>query len=230
MFHARKCRATPLCGDNSGMAVSNSSHPTLVLGSTSRYRQELLSRLRLPFVCRAPEVDESALPGELPAALATRLALGKAEAVARARQAPTQQQDIVVIGSDQVADLNGVAIGKPGGHLQALAQLQAMRGHTVVFHTAVAVVRPATQFSRVESSLVHVTFRADISDAELDRYLHLDQPYDCAGSAKVESLGIMLLERVESDDPTALVGLPLIATSRLLRAAGFSLFPDITTA
>ena len=172
MFHARKCRATPLCGDNSGMAVSNSSHPTLVLGSTSRYRQELLSRLRLPFVCRAPEVGESALPGELPAALATRLALAKAEAVARAMQAPRSSRTIVVVGSDQVADLNGVAIGKPGGHRQTLAQLQAMRGQTVAFHTAVAVVRPATQFSRVESSLVRATFRADISDAELDHYLH----------------------------------------------------------
>ncbi|HEX5312657.1 Maf family nucleotide pyrophosphatase [Aquabacterium sp.] len=209
------------------MAVLNTSHPALILGSTSRYRQELLSRLRLPFLCQAPEVDESPLPGEAPADLANRLALAKAEAVAQATQQP-QPRDVIVIGSDQVADLNGLAIGKPGGHEQALRQLQAMRGQTVVFHTAVAVIRPATHFRQQAMSSVRVTFRADISDEELDHYLHLDQPYDCAGSAKVESLGITLLERVDSDDPTALVGLPLIATSRLLRAAGLPLFSGIS--
>jgi septum formation protein len=191
--------------------------PTLILASTSRYRHELLSRLRLPFEVRAPEVDETPRPGEAPAALALRLALAKARAVANAL-AP-RHADALVIGSDQVADLDGAPIGKPGTHERAVAQLRAMRGRSVVFQTAVAVVRAATGFEG--SALVPVTVRfRPLSDAEIEHYLRTEQPYDCAGSAKCETLGIALLDAIASDDPTALVGLPLIRTSALLRAAG----------
>ncbi|RZT95260.1 Maf family nucleotide pyrophosphatase [Rivibacter subsaxonicus] len=188
--------------------------PRLVLGSTSRYRRELLERLRLPFDVTSPDVDETPQPGELPAALAQRLALAKARAVA------ATCQDAVVIGSDQVADLDGLAIGKPGTHERAVAQLRAMRGRSVVFQTAVAVVRSATGFEAMRLVPVRVRFR-QLSDAEIETYLRLEQPYDCAGSAKSETLGIGLLDAIESDDPTALVGLPLIATCALLREAGF---------
>jgi septum formation protein len=185
--------------------------PSLILASTSRYRQELLARLRLPFDAVAPQVDESPLPGEAPAALAERLALAKARAVA------ATHPDAVVIGSDQVADLAGLALGKPGSHEAAQAQLRQMSGREVVFQTAVAVV--ARGLAAIERAEVRVRFR-ELSDAAIDTYLRADQPYDCAGSAKVESLGIALLEAVESDDPTALIGLPLIRTCRLLRRAG----------
>lgn len=158
--------------------------------------------------------------------MAARLALAKAQAVARLCLQDSNQ-DVVVIGSDQVADLAGQALGKPGSHERALAQLQAMRGQTVVFHTAVSVVRPSTGFEASTTSIIEVQFRSDVSDAEIEQYLRLDQPYDCAGSAKVESLGILLLDRVQSDDPTALIGLPLIATTRLLRQAQFPLFESI---
>lgn len=184
----------------------------LILASTSRYRRELLSRLRLPFEVQSPAVDETPLPGEAPALLAERLALAKARAVA------TQHPGAWVIGSDQVADLDGQAIGKPGTHEKAVAQLQAMRGLAVVFQTAVAVVAPG--FAELRRVPVTVRFR-ELSDAEIERYLRLEQPYDCAGSAKSEGLGIALLEAIESDDPTALIGLPLIATCDLLRASGY---------
>jgi len=185
----------------------------LILGSTSRYRRELLGRLRLPFDVVSPEVDETALPGELPAALALRLALAKAHAVAQ------QHPSAVVIGSDQVADLAGEAIGKPGTHERAVAQLRRMRGRSVVFQTAVAVVCTTTGYSG--SALVPVTVRfRQLADAEIEHYLRLEQPYDCAGSAKAETLGIALLDAIESDDPTALIGLPLIKTCALLREAG----------
>ena len=187
--------------------------PRVVLASTSRYRRELLERLRLPFDVVAPEVDEGALPGEAPAALAARLALAKAQAVA------AQHPQAVVIGSDQVAELDGVAIGKPGSHERAVAQLRAMRGRSVVFHTAVAVQRAASGYAGAALAPVKVRFR-DLRDDEIEHYLRTEQPYDCAGSAKCETLGIALLEAIESDDPTALVGLPLIRTSALLRAAG----------
>ena len=187
--------------------------PRLILGSTSPYRRELLQRLRLPFDTDAPRVDENARPGEAPAALATRLALEKAHEVAR------RHPGAVVIGADQVAELDGQAIGKPGSHARAVAQLQSMRGRRVVFHTAVAVVRPDTGFAQGLLAPVTVLFRA-LSDAEIAHYLRLEQPYDCAGSAKCETLGIALLEAIESDDPTALIGLPLIRTCALLRAAG----------
>ena len=189
---------------------------TLVLGSTSRYRRELLQRLGLPFTVAAPDVDETPLQGEAPRALALRLALAKAHAVA------AQHPDAVVIGSDQVADLAGQPLGKPGDHARATAQLQRMRGHTVVFHTAVAVVCHASGFVQTDLAPVRVRFRK-LSDAEIERYLRAEQPYDCAGSAKSEGLGISLLEAIDSDDPTALIGLPLIRTCRLLRAAGLVL-------
>ena len=185
----------------------------LILGSTSRYRRELLQRLHLPFEVVAPDVDETPLPGEAPSALALRLALAKAHAVAQ------HHPNAVVIGSDQVADLAGEPLGKPGTHERAVAQLQRMRGQTVVFQTALAVVCLATGFAQQDLAPVRVRFR-DLSDAEIDRYLRIEQPYDCAGSAKSEGLGIALLDAIDSDDPTALVGLPLIRTCRLLRAAG----------
>ncbi|MBO9677693.1 MAG: septum formation inhibitor Maf [Acidovorax sp.] len=188
----------------------------LVLGSTSRYRRELLQRLRQPFEVAAPDVDETPAPGEAPRALALRLALAKARAVA------AQHPDAVVIGSDQVADLAGEPLGKPGTHERATAQLRRMRGRTVVFQTAVAVVCQATGFEQVDLAPVEVRFR-DLSDAEIERYLRAEQPYDCAGSAKSEGLGIALLDAIVSDDPTALVGLPLIRTARMLRAAGLTL-------
>jgi septum formation protein len=187
--------------------------PRLILASTSRYRRELLQRLRLPFEVVSPDVDESPQPGEAPGAMAARLALAKAEAVA------AQQSDAVVIGSDQVAELDGAAIGKPHTHDRAVAQLRAMSGRRVVFHTAVAVVRRERGFARGLLAPVVVTFRV-LTDAEIDHYLRAEQPYDCAGSAKCETLGIALLAAIDSDDPTALVGLPLIRTCALLREAG----------
>ena len=189
---------------------------TVVLGSTSRYRRELLERLRLPFEVAAPEVDETPLPGEAPAALATRLALAKAHAVA------ARYPEAVVIGSDQVADLHGQPLGKPGTHERATAQLRQMRGQTVVFQTALAVVCQASGFEQLDLAPVRVRFRT-LGDAEIEHYLRAEQPYDCAGSAKSEGLGIALLEAIDSDDPTALVGLPLIRTARMLRAAGVRL-------
>ena len=188
----------------------------LVLGSTSRYRRELLSRLHVPFEVAAPDVDETPLPGELPAALAQRLALAKAQAVA------AKYPHAVVIGSDQVADLRGQPLGKPGTHERAVAQLRMMRGQTVIFQTALAVVCAESGFLQQDIAAVRVVFR-DLSDAEIENYLRIEQPYDCAGSAKSEGLGIALLERIDSDDPTALIGLPMIRTARMIRAAGVKL-------
>jgi septum formation protein len=185
----------------------------IVLASTSPYRRELLARLGLPFEVEAPEVDETPRPAERPLELARRLALAKAEAVAG------RDREAVVIGSDQVADLDGTGIGKPGDHARATAQLRSMRGRTVLFHTAVAVVCRGSAFSGLELASVSVRFR-DLSDAEIERYLRAERPYDCAGSAKAETLGIALLDAIHSDDPTALIGLPLIRTCALLRRAG----------
>ncbi len=189
---------------------------SVVLGSTSRYRRELLERLRIPFTVSAPGVDETPLPGEAPQALARRLALAKARAVA------ALHPDAVVIGSDQVADLAGQPLGKPGEHARAVQQLQQMRGQTVIFQTALAVVCLASGYEQVDLAEVRVLFR-DLSDAEIEAYLQAEQPYDCAGSAKSEGLGIALLESIDNDDPTALVGLPLIRTARMLRQAGVKL-------
>ncbi|MEX1168281.1 MAG: Maf family nucleotide pyrophosphatase [Hydrogenophaga sp.] len=185
----------------------------LILGSTSRYRKELLSRLGLPFATESPAVDETPWADETPAHLAQRLALEKAREVA------ARFPDAVVIGSDQVADLHGEPLGKPGTHERAVAQLQRMRGETVVFQTAVAVVCHNTGFEQSELAAVRVVFRS-LSDVQIERYLSIEKPYDCAGSAKSEGLGIALLERIDNDDPTALIGLPLIRTCHLLRAAG----------
>jgi len=199
-----------------------SPHPPpnrrLILGSTSRYRRELLQRLQIPFEVLTPDVDETPLPGEKPSVLAARLALAKAHAVADA--AP----DAVVIGSDQVADLHGQPLGKPGTHERAVAQLRQMRGQTVIFQTAVAVVCKESGFEQSSLAAVKVTFR-DLTDDEIENYLRAEQPYDCAGSAKSEGLGIALLAGIESDDPTALVGLPLIRTCNMIRAAGIALLP-----
>jgi septum formation protein len=195
------------------MSEASSPDRPLVLGSTSPYRRELLSRLQLPFETAVPEVDETPGANEPPLELARRLALAKARAVA------AQFPDAVVIGSDQVADLGGEPLGKPGTHERAVAQLRLMRGQTVVFHTAVAVVCAATRFEQLEVAPVRVTFR-DLSDDEIEAYLQAERPYDCAGSARSEGLGVALLDTIESDDPTALVGLPLIRTCRMIRAAG----------
>ncbi|MBP0596843.1 septum formation protein Maf [Herbaspirillum sp. LeCh32-8] len=195
--------------------------PRLILGSSSAYRKELLSRLGLPFETMIPDIDETPLPGETPDATALRLAREKAAAVAAKAGAA------LVIGSDQVATLDGEQIGKPGNHANALKQLQKMRGREVVFHTALCLWdgRRADAASAVQIRNVQtlVTVR-DLPDAELDAYLRIEQPYDCAGSAKNEGLGIAILQSIRSDDPTALTGLPLIALTGMLRAAGVSFF------
>lgn len=189
--------------------------PPIVLASTSRYRRELLARLRLAFTVAAPGVDEAALADEPPAATAARLAVAKARAVL------ATHPGAVVIGSDQVAELDGRPLGKPLQHAAALQQLMAMQGRTVVFHTALAVAGPADDALQFDCVPTSVTFRA-LSPPALDAYLRADEPYDCAGAAKIESLGIALVERVESEDPTALVGLPLIRLSSMLTAAGIA--------
>ena len=197
--------ATPSPSLNPGRA--------LVLGSTSPYRRELLTRLRIPFTVTSPEVDETPQAGESPRNLARRLALAKAQAVA------VLHPEAVVIGSDQVADLDGQPLGKPGEHAKAVAQLQRMRGQVVIFQTAVSVVCLANGFEDTQLAAVKVKFR-DLSDAEIEAYLRAEEPYDCAGSAQSEGLGIALLESIDNDDPTALVGLPLIRTCQMIRAAG----------
>jgi len=188
-------------------------NPPLVLASTSRYRRELLARLHLPFDVCAPQVDETRHDGETPDAMAQRLARAKARAGA------ALHPGAVVIGSDQVADLGGDAVGKPGTHERARVQLRRLSGQRVIFHTAVTVLRAERDFERTLVASVTVQFR-DLDDDEIERYLLLEQPYDCAGSAKCETLGIALLRSIDSDDPSALVGLPLIRTCELLRLAG----------
>lgn len=198
------------------MTSSIDKNRAVILGSTSVYRRELLSRLRIPFDVQAPDVDETAHNGESPLQLAQRLALAKAHAVAQ------KFPESVVIGSDQVADLDGLPLGKPGNFERATLQLRQMSGKTVIFHTAVAVVCHSTGFVLQDCASVNVVFR-DLSDAEITAYLRAETPYDCAGSAKSEGLGIALLASINSDDPTALVGLPLIRTCNMLRAAGVKL-------
>lgn len=201
--------------DHSTPSPQTRSRP-LILGSTSRYRRELLSRLGMPFETVSPQVDETPRPGEAPSDLALRLALAKARDVAH------RHPQAVVIGSDQVADLHGEPLGKPGTHERAVAQLRRMRGQTVIFQTALSVVCLETGFEQSDIAAVRVVFR-ELTDAEIENYLRAEQPYDCAGSAKSEGLGIALLERIDNDDPTALVGLPLIRTCRMIRAAGVPL-------
>ena len=192
--------------------MSKLINPPLILASTSAYRRELLGRLRIPFEVVSPKVDETPLTGESTLALALRLATAKAAAVAK------DQPNAWVIGSDQVADLCGAAIGKPGNFERALAQLQLMRGQTVTFHTALCLMKGDQQTTL--NVPTEVTFRK-LPDDVLESYLLAEKPYDCAGSAKSEGLGISLLESIQSDDPTALIGLPLIALTGLLRDAGF---------
>jgi septum formation protein len=189
----------------------------LVLASSSAYRKELLSRLQLPFEVAVPDIDETPQRSETPSATALRLAREKAAAVA------AKMPGCIVIGSDQVATLDDEQIGKPGNHANALAQLQKMRGREVIFHTALCVWDGRNNTAQVEDIQTIVKFR-DLPDAELDAYLRIEQPYDCAGSAKNEALGIAILERIDSSDPTALTGLPLIALTGMLRKIGVTFF------
>ncbi len=189
--------------------------PRLVLGSSSPYRRALLERLGLPFEVRVPDIDETPIDGEAPRQVACRLAESKALAVAR------MEAGCIVIGSDQVAASGDLRLGKPGDPERALAQLLQMRGRTVSFHSAVHVVEGGTgRTLGSHCDETRVVMRSDLDAAALQRYVALDRPLDCAGSAKVESLGIALLERCESDDPTALIGLPMIALARILRDSG----------
>lgn len=190
--------------------------PRLVLGSTSRYRRELLERLRLPFDVASPDVDETPRPGETPQALANLLAVAKARDVAR-----RLGDDAWALGSDQVADLDGLPLGKPGGREAAIAQLRVMSGRIVRFHTAICLAHAdGRAFAACDTTDVHL--RALAGD-EIERYVDAEQPFDCAGSFKSEGLGITLFDAIDNRDPSALVGLPLIATCRLLRQAGFAL-------
>ena len=190
------------------------SSNSLILASSSRYRRELLQRLGVPFESWAPEVDESPRPAEPPRETAIRLARVKAEAGAR------RFPQAWIVGSDQVADLDGQAIGKPGTFENARAQLRAVSGHSVLFHTALCVFNARQQRRHERLVTTEVAFRR-LTDAEIDRYLEREHALDCAGSAKSEGLGISLLSRLGGDDPTALVGLPLIALAAILRAEGF---------
>jgi septum formation protein len=188
----------------------------LILASASRYRAMLLGRLGLPFTCYPPGVEEQSLPGEDPRAMVERLAAAKAAAVS------DTFPEAVIIGSDQLAVFDGLPVGKPGSHVRAVEQLRSFSGKTIEFLTAVTVLAPAGGYEASHTDCTRVGFRA-LSDANIERYLEIEQPYDCAGSFKAEALGITLFERVSSEDPTALLGLPLIRTAALLRRAGFSL-------
>lgn len=194
--------------------------PRLILASSSNYRKELLSRLQFSFDTIAPDIDETPIDGERPEQTALRLALQKSEAVA------CSNPNALIIGSDQVATLDGEQIGKPGCHDNALKQLIKMRGRRVIFHTALCLLDnrdDQTPVIQLENIQTFVTFR-NLSHAELDAYLRIEQPYDCAGSAKNEGLGIAILEKIESTDPTALTGLPMITLSTMLRRANVAFF------
>ena len=197
--------------------MSQTNQPELILGSSSPYRRELLERLRLPFTVVSPKIDETPKAGETPPETALRLALEKARHIAQSHP------NALIIGADQVATVNGEQIGKAGGFDKALAQLQMMRGKTALFHSALCLYDARNDSYQLENIITKTTFR-DLPDDELAAYLRIEQPYDCAGSAKVEALGITILEKVESDDPTALVGLPLIALTGMLRQAGMRLY------
>ena len=198
---------------------TSQSKPQLILGSSSPYRRELLERLRLPFTVVSPQIDETPLANETPPETALRLAVAKARHIAQT------YPDALIIGADQVATVNGEQIGKAGNFDKALAQLQAMRGQTVLFHSALCLYDARNDSVDARDIITRATFR-DLPDDELSAYLRIEQPYDCAGSAKVEALGITILEKVESDDPTALIGLPLIALTDMLRKAGVDLYGD----
>lgn len=201
-------------------AMTSQPPPRLILASGSAYRRELLARLRLPFEVIPPDLDETAAPGETPPDTALRLSRAKAEAVA------SQVGPALIIGSDQVATLDGEHIGKPGNHERALEQLKKMRGRAVVFHSALCLLdsRPDAQHSLQLTNIQTVVRLRDLPDESLDAYLRIEQPYDCAGSAKNEGLGIALMESIDSEDPTALTGLPLIALTGMLRRAGVDFF------
>lgn len=185
----------------------------LILASTSPYRRELLNRLGLPFTVFAPGVDETPYPGEVPQDTALRLSREKALAAAAA------YPNALIIGSDQVAVLEGTALGKPGNHVNAIRQLKLARGKSVIFYTALSLHNSRT--GRTQSQVVPVTVKfRPVSDSQIERYLAREKPYDCAGSARVEGLGIALLESVRSEDPTALIGLPLITLVSLLENEG----------
>lgn len=198
-------------------------NPTLILGSSSPYRRQLLERLRLPFQTAVPNIDETPLPDELPQQTALRLSVEKARHIA------SSHPDALIIGSDQVATVNNVQLGKAGNFENALRQLQMMRGQTILFHSALCLFDSRNQTHQVKNVITKATVR-NLSDQELSAYLHIEQPYDCAGSAKVESLGITILEKVESDDPTALIGLPLIALTDMLRNVGVLMYPSLQEA
>ncbi len=189
--------------------------PALILASTSPYRRELLNRLGLPFDVARPETDESPLPGESPEALAVRLSAAKAQAVA------SRHPEAWVIGSDQVAEFDGRPLGKPGGREPAIAQLASMSGRSVRFRTGLCLARAGhAPLQALDTTTVR--FRT-LTPREIERYVDVERPFDCAGSFKSEGLGIALFDAIESQDPTALIGLPLIATARLLREAGYTL-------
>lgn len=186
---------------------------TLILASSSPYRRDLLQKLRIPFTCIKPEVDETPLANEAPEQTALRLAQDKARKVA------LNHPEALIIGCDQVATFEGLQIGKPLTHANAFKQLQMMRGKTVIFHSALCLFNAKTGQMQVGNVPYAVTFR-QLSDAQIERYLKLEQPYDCAGSAKSEGLGIAVIEKMTGDDPNALVGLPLIQLVSMLQHAG----------
>lgn len=214
MMSKMPAKTTPI--PPSAPAPPRSGARSLVLASTSRYRRALLAQLGLPFAVASPSTDETPLPGEAPAATALRLAEAKARSVA------AQFPDALIIGSDQVADCAGQAVGKPVDHAHAVAQLTALSGRTVVFHTGLALVDAANGGCRTAMIDVTSTFR-ELSRPEIEAYLARDRPYDCAASVKSDALGIALFVRLESDDPTALIGLPLIRLTDMLRAAGVAI-------
>lgn len=187
--------------------------PPIVLASSSAYRKVLLARLDIPFTVISPNIDEQPLADEAPPATALRLAQAKA------RKAAVHESTALIIGSDQVAVMDGAVLGKPGHHAAAVAQLRAMSGRTVVFHTALCLLNAMN--GRLQTANIPTTVRfRTLDDPQIERYLRHDQPYDCAGSAKIETLGIALVECIASDDPTALIGLPLIALVTQLRNEG----------
>ena len=193
-----------------------SPETSLVLASSSPYRRELLGRLRLDFKTHSPDIDESPLPAEAAPALALRLATAKAEAVV------SHYPESLIIGSDQVALSGSQLINKPGNHVAALAQLRAMSGRTITFYTALCLLNAKTGHRQTAVVPVAVTMRA-LGDAEIERYLAAETPYDCAGSARIEAFGITLVEKISGDDPNALIGLPLIELCRMLRHEGLAL-------
>lgn len=203
--------------------TANHTNPPIILASSSPYRSELLGRLQLPFKAVAPDVDETPLANETPEQTALRLAQQKAQALS------SRFPETIIVGSDQVATLEGQQIGKPGNHANALKQLQLMRGKEVIFHTALCVLdnrsENQTSATRIQTHncQTRVQFR-DLSDAELDQYLRIEQPYDCAGSAKNEGLGIAIIAAIHSADPTSLTGLPLIGLCGMLRQLGVQFF------